>query len=509
MRKFRPHHLALAAILLVALLFRVWALGARPMHADEANQAVKLGELLEQGTYWFDPADHHGPTLYYFARPVAWLFGQFTLAELTETVVRLTPALFGTLIVLLTALLAAPLGRVSFLVAPAFVAVAPAAVYYSRYFIQETLLLAFTLGALLCGREWLRSGRVWWALAMGACAGLMFATKALAPLFAVAALVSLAVEHGLRAPPPRRLRGFAWACLALLVTGAVLYSSFGDNPDGVQDALASFVSMFDRATGGASGHEKPWWYYAELLTRRYDMWPDWRPLPFLALATVGYFSSWRSSQPLMRFLVVYTTIIAAVLSFTPYKTPWVVIHLVPPLALFAAEVYELPLRWRRIAPVPLFAIAAISVALLGWSAWFVAFKRPADPRNPFAYVHAAPDVLKVRPLAESVRRDFPADNILVIGSDYWPLPWYLRGLPRVGYYPVPPETIDAPLVFVTADLASTVQERLTGDYTMSYLGLRPNVILVAFARSGGSDPQAASDPSGKASTAPTSDVSSQ
>ena len=75
--------LPLALIALAAFWLRTSDLARRPMHADEANQAVKTGELLESGTYAFDPKDHHGPTLYYAALPIAWIRGQHSLAELT------------------------------------------------------------------------------------------------------------------------------------------------------------------------------------------------------------------------------------------------------------------------------------------------------------------------------------------------------------------------------------------------------------------------------------------
>src|SRR5581483_6674407 len=127
------------------------------MHADEANQAVKTGELLEHGRYAFDPRDHHGPTLYYAALPIAWLRGERTLAALDEATLRLVPALFGTAAVLLIGFLvgrgAAPWLA---LAAAAFVAVSPPAVYYSRDFIQETLLVTFTLAALASAQAWWR-----------------------------------------------------------------------------------------------------------------------------------------------------------------------------------------------------------------------------------------------------------------------------------------------------------------------------------------------------------------
>ncbi len=74
-----------------ALLFRFVRLDVRPMHHDEANQAVKFGALLEKGEYTYDKTDHHGPTLYYAALVAAYARGQATLAELDETTLRLVP----------------------------------------------------------------------------------------------------------------------------------------------------------------------------------------------------------------------------------------------------------------------------------------------------------------------------------------------------------------------------------------------------------------------------------
>lgn len=104
------HGLLFGVVLLAAAWLRVHDLGVRPMHADEANQAVKLGRMLEGRGYRFDPTEHHGPTLYYFALVPAWLRGQVSLAELTETTVRLTPAFFGAVSVALLWLLLRPLG---------------------------------------------------------------------------------------------------------------------------------------------------------------------------------------------------------------------------------------------------------------------------------------------------------------------------------------------------------------------------------------------------------------
>ena len=80
--------LPLAALIAAALWLRGHDLARRPMHADEANQAVKTGELLDAGRYVYDPRDHHGPTLYYAAVFTARLRGETSLATLSETTVR-------------------------------------------------------------------------------------------------------------------------------------------------------------------------------------------------------------------------------------------------------------------------------------------------------------------------------------------------------------------------------------------------------------------------------------
>jgi len=552
--------LPLALVALLALWLRTHDLAARPLHADEANQAVKTGELLESGRYAFDPRDHHGPTLYYAALPIAWLRGQRTLAALDETTVRLVPALAGTLAVVLLGLLAAPLGRFPSLAAAAFLALSPPAVYYARYFVQETLLLAFTLGACLCVQRWWSGRRVRWALAAGVAVGLMQATKASAPLFLFAAALACAIALrrprraiALVAPDPasavqpaprpaaRLARHFALGIAMAVFVAALFYSSFGTHPAGLRDAIATYFQAAQRLEG-ATGHEKPWSYYACLLT----WWPAgglvFQQLAFVATALAGLalallpsralrFSAARSSsQPststpppasasispapvssspihasptepsssrprhlqstppsaqrhlindtlplLFRWAAVYTVLVAAALSLTPYKTPWHVIHLVPGLALLAAgALAAIPRRGIGVL------LAAAILAQLAAQTRLAVFQRPADPRNPYAYVHSSPDVLKFRPLADAALARSPGGVIRVIGEEYWPLPWYFRGVSRVGYWSTPPDDCDGALVIASSTQAGAVRARLHGAYRESLLGLRPGFLCVVF-----------------------------
>ena len=132
-----------------ALILRVPRLGLRPMHHDEANQAVKFGALLEKGEYRYDRHDHHGPSLYYLTLPFAWASGARTLAQVDEPMLRAVPLAFGAALLLLLLLVRRDMGGHGMLWAGFLLAVSPAFVFYSRFYIQEMVFLFFILGLML------------------------------------------------------------------------------------------------------------------------------------------------------------------------------------------------------------------------------------------------------------------------------------------------------------------------------------------------------------------------
>jgi len=468
--------LPLALLTLLAFGLRTYELERRPLHADEANQAVKTGELVEHGRYAFDPRDHHGPTLYYAVLPLAWLRGETTLAALSETTLRLVPALAGTCSVLFLFFLARSLGFGPAFLAAALMAVAPASVYYSRYFIQETLLVSFTLAATLATQRWWQSGRLGWALAAGVALGLMQATKASAPVFVVCALAAAFVVARRRPATPHLSLNLALIFGTALGVAALFYSSFGTHAAGLRDAVATYTFTSARAAGD-SGHEKPWWYYATLFGWVKNGGLIFQQVGFCALAFTGALLAFATRQTLLRATAVYTLLVFLALSLPPYKTPWHVVHLVPGLAVLAAGTLAL-IPWRTLA-----VIATASLLFLQFNqTQLVAFLREADARNPYAYVHSSPDVLKIRALAKAALAARPAGAIRIISEEYWPIPWYLRSFPAgsVGYWSTPPADCDGALIIVSAAQASAVRARLQGDYHESFLGLRPGFLCVVF-----------------------------
>jgi len=481
--------LPLALLAALALWLRTADLGARPMHADEANQAVKAGQLLEDGRYAFDPRDHHGPLLYYTLLPVAWVRGQRTLAALDEATVRLVPALAGTVSVVLLWLLAAPLGRWPALAAAAFLAASPPSVYYSRYFVQETLLVTATLGAMLCAKSWWTTGRTRWAVALGVGLGLMQSTKESAPLFVVGAVLALLAIHlgppgGKPGPvagrsPPKVWRDVALALGSALAVAALFYSSFGANPAGLLDALRTYPEQAARLGSGATGHEKPWWYFLWLFGWQRAGGLVFQQAGFAALAVAGLIAAILRPNPLLRWAAAYSLLILLVHSAVAYKTPWLAIHLVPGFALLAAGALASVDR-EKLPVIAAAVVAAVVSGMLLIQTWRVTRTYAADARNPFAYVHSSPDVRKYRALVEAARGRLPHEPVRVISEEYWPLPWYFRGLDGIGYWARVPEDCDGSLVIASAGLADTVRSRLHGGYDEAFLGLRPGFVCVVF-----------------------------
>src|ERR1035437_8457605 len=182
---------------MLALAVRLPQLGERPMHTDESVNAYLTGGLLAGEKYHYDPQDRHGPALFVLAEPIAKLLGAKNFSELTESQLRLSTVLTGTATVLLFGAGVEMFGFIACLVAALLFAFAPLPVYYSRYFIHETLFVAATLGLILSGWCALQKNSLASAARAGFCAALMLACKETAVIhFFAIAIALLACRFG-------------------------------------------------------------------------------------------------------------------------------------------------------------------------------------------------------------------------------------------------------------------------------------------------------------------------
>ncbi len=508
----------LLAVALGALALRVPRLDVRPMHGDEGNQAVKAGVLLETGVYRYDPRDHHGPSLYYLTLPSMWIAGAHRLADMTEPMIRIVPVLFGVGLALLLLAVGDGLGRAAAVCAAVLTALSPAMVFYSRYYIQETLLVFFTFGAIACGWRCARSRNLLWAIPGGACVGLMHATKETWVLAAAAMAAGLAgaalwqrfidreplCDAAAAAQGGRTRRGARWglaaagiALVAAVVASVTFFSSFFTHARGIAESVLAYGYYVDRA-GGAGLHDKPWHYYLAMLSwsrliTGSGSGPWWSEGLILGLAVVGAVAALArrgvggASAFLLRFLVFYTLALTAAYAAVPYKTPWCVLGLVHGYILLAGVGAAALVRWLRPWPVKALACAVLAVlaAHLGWQAYRASFVYPADQRNPYVYAHTSTDALRLVRRVEDAASVSPdgADTVIkvITPENYWPLPWYLRHFnpDRVGYYHEVPPDPDAPILITSSDpeFQKALDARLRGTYNrQSTFGLRPGVL---------------------------------
>ncbi len=505
-----------------ALAFRLVRLDVRPMHPDEANQAVKFGRLLESGEYRFDPLDHHGPTLYYLTLPAARAAGATTLAGLDERTLRLVPALAGAALLLVFLLFAGGLGREAVLAAAALAAVSPALTYYSRFYIQETLLVLFLAALLGCGWRYARRPSLFWAILAGLAAGLMAATKetslilfgGLAAAFVLLSLLEIArtrlrpvlasgdawVWRDTRTKLPR-----LWHALAFLAAGAavasVFYSSFFGHMGGLADAVRAVGASLTRA-GNPGAHAHPWYYYFQILGySRSAGGPVWSEafLLFLALAggiaALGPDAGRDGSPRFLRFVLFFTLVTAAVYSAIPYKTPWNLLPFYLGLVILAGNGAALLLRVSRFKLVRALVLLLLvpGFADLARQDYRASFARPADPANPYVYAQTSPDFLKLVAAVEKAAAAAPEKRDLLVEvvappDETWPLPWYLRGFGQVGYWTSPEAAAkDVPagraaVVVSSAACADALAAALGEGYDQSFYGLRPEVVLSLFVR---------------------------
>jgi uncharacterized protein (TIGR03663 family) len=505
------------AATILALALRLPRLQQRPMHGDEAVHAIKFGKLLEEGVYTYDPDEYHGPTLNYLTLIPAWLTGAANLTQVSEFTLRIVPVFFGVCLILLLLLVARPLGTGATVYAAVLTAVSPAMVFYSRYYIQEVLLVCFTFGAIASGCRYARNRSMAWALLAGVFLGLMHASKETCVIafgsMVLALLLTLLMQRrdGSLLTALKTVRRSHWAggLAAGAIVSALFHSSFLTNPGGILDSIHTYTTYLGRASGNAL-HLHPWSYYLEMLVYfRYGDGPIWTEALIVLLAVVGLVAAMTkkglssANSPLVRFIAFYTIIMTVVYSAVPYKTPWCLLGFLHGMILLAGVGAVVAVRLvPNVLPrlIVLFLLFDTSVHLT-WEACRASYTFDADSRNPYVYAHPTAEVFTiVRAIEEYAGahedgRNMPIE-VICPGDDYWPLPWYLRAFTRVRWSnQVVDDTDSAPLIIASPEVEGALTNKL---YTLTplekrqmylflfdkpyYVWLRPEVKLFGFVR---------------------------
>ena len=560
--------LASLSILLVAAVLRFYDLDLVPLHHDEGVNGNFLVRLVRDGFYHYDPANYHGPTLYYFAAILPWLlrflFGPHAQNTygLTTTAIRFVPALFGLATIGLVFTLRRYLGTIATLTAAGLLAISPGAVYLSRYFIHETLFVFFTLAIVVAALKYFESARPTYLILGAVSAGLLFATKETAIISAVVLVLALVLTRvyftvwnksinfgGSTRKQKRREPGgregefsnflervgestslMVWILAAIavfIVVNVLFYSSFFTNyPQGVRDAIKTF--QFWSKTG-KEAHVHPFITYV--------WWLFLQESPLLFLGAIGaILAVLKPAKSLALFAALWAFGLIAAYSLIAYKTPWLAINFIVPLALCSGVtiewLYQELGRWElskrtRIAVLtavllvaigPLPGLARIINKVVSTNPWsgLVSALAEVEPHwktfipgyqtidlnffnydnddgyYVYVYAHTRRDLLK---LVDEINRIAQRTHqggqtgVTIVSPDYWPLPWYLRDYTRVGYHGNIVVT-NEPIIIASQGQEAEVEATYGNRYQKVHSGLnatgsfalRPGVDLLLYTR---------------------------
>ncbi|GMW00585.1 MAG: hypothetical protein AMXMBFR84_17220 [Candidatus Hydrogenedentota bacterium] len=500
-------------MVVVAAAFRLVDLNGKPMHGDEANQAYKAGVLYDTGVYEYDPHEHHGPTLYFGTLPFLKYAGNSSVDADAQTY-RVLPALFGIGLVAILVLLKDAIGPWPAVWSAALTAMSPALTYYSRYYIQEVLLVFFTLMALASAWRYCHRPNWGWAVLTGVAVGLMHATKetcllSFAAMAGGAAMTwvwgravrsrgqSEQTRQGDERRPPLALSHVTAAGLAAVLVSVLLFTSFFTHARGPLDSVLTYATYLNRAGGEGSAalHDKPWYYYLQLLafTKRAPG-PWWSEGLILTLAVTGSVATLckRGDYPALKFqrlLVFYTILLTAAYCLIAYKTPWSMLSFYHGMILLAGigAATLAGLFKHRMAQAIVVLFIGSGVVQLGAQNYRASFEYAADVRNPYVYAHTSTAFMRLpqRMLdLAAVHSNGTRMRILVIAAnnDYWPLPWYLRAFENTGYFGEMPQALDADVIIASPPFNVDIGRMAGDEYQSEVHGLRPKVLLQVFIR---------------------------
>lgn len=478
---------------IIASLIRFWDLGLRPFHSDEGVNSFFLLNLFNRNYYHYDPANYHGPFLYYIGLIPFYIFG------LSDFSFRFMPALFGVMVVALLYPLKRRLGKMGLLTSGLLIAFSPAISFFSRDTIHEIYLVFFSLAVVVSFflySETRKSKYIYFgaasiafiitiketyivtfavyalSLALAYCYEMVFLSKDtrfqyLKDVFATFAIDSRKNKYAI---------GISVG-IFLLIT-FLFYSSFFTYYGGIKGILTT-LKIWSKTGTHTGGHAKPFLYYFKLLYKF--------ELPMMALGIAGFYYSFRRGNKLTVFIASWAILIYVAYSFIPYKTPWLVLNILLPLSviggIFVNNVFTVVEKnWH-------YAIFySIYVCIFGFSCYqsiMLNFINYDDERYELVYVQTKRDIYNLLDRLESLSKKCGETmTINIVSREYWPLPWYLREYKNAKFWGSVVDNPNAPVIIVDKNGETELRKKLKGDYKKERFVLRPGIWLIAYIQQG-------------------------
>ncbi|MGI8913974.1 MAG: flippase activity-associated protein Agl23 [Chloroflexota bacterium] len=445
---------AYAALIVLALVLRLVALGDKPFHHDESQDAYFSWIFYSGGGYKYDPL-LHGPLRFYLISLMYLLFG------VSNFTARLAPALMGTALVALPFFLRRQLGSLAAFSAAVFLCLCPSYLYFSRFTREDIYFACLTLALMVSVFRFLARPRPWQpALILGLLAA-SFATKETTFITLFIAGTFFLLTIGWQAGAARRsgmdvgetpviaavrsvgLDAWLWGFASFVAVFTLLFTTFFTNPQGLQDGIVKSIQYWLAQQPVGRGDE-PWFYYLVLLPA-YE-WPE------ILAGAVGLVVVLRRPTLLGCFLIWSFVLSMGIYSWAGEKMPWLLIHPLLPLLMLAGLGVQVLWQGRYyLAGKVGLAIGVLGAVHMLHATTALSFGHPADPAEFLVYTQSATAVPQVSQQVMAIdRRVFDAsgehlkvDIDTTEGVD-WPWAWYLRDLHTSSFVDMGPKSAYTP-----------------------------------------------------------------
>jgi len=493
---------AALVILLVAAILRLYQLTDKVFHHDEGVNGNFMVSLFRTGYYHYDPANYHGPTLYYAALLISSIASIFVgKSGLNDFTVRLVTVIFGMGVVWLLLCMKKWLGGFGALAAAALAAVSAGFVFFSRYFIHEILFVFFTLGVLVALLKFSETRRPRYAVLAAASLAFLGTTKETWIITGGVWVIALpctwlwmklrgrdsnrfwSIENNTAAITPQAEGVTPWSTrrLAMVAAGVfagiwvIFYSSFFTNfPQGVIDSVKTYT-IWTKTSSASNVYD--WTKYFDWLGRA--------ELPILLLGACGIVTALALARSRFAVFTAFWAMgIFAAYSLIPYKTPWLALSIILPFVIISGYFLEQLVRRRSLRVVAYIALALAAIVETS-QAIEISFLRYDDTSETYSYAHTNRDFLNLIHEIEKIAAGNPAGKeigITVMSPEYWPMPWYLRDYTHTGFWGhVVPTT--EPIIIALQTQKAELEEKFGDKYRLiGEYDLRPGNRLSLYLR---------------------------
>lgn len=458
----------------IAVALRFVFLGWKPPHFDESINGWFVMQVWDKGFYNYDPNNFHGPLYFYYLQLFELLFGR------SVEVMRVATGLLSLGCIFLVLSHRRFVGNIAYWAA-IFIAISPAFVFYSRYAIHESLFIFAQILFSLGFWSW-REQRNWIAYAQMVVAVLILATTKetffiFIGTWAIALGVLKIVQKVLKQPADKssklplsktEIYRMIQVSVAALVVLFALFTNLFSEPRAFREFFDAFA-IWSKTGSGKSGHEKPFLYWI-FLQARYE-WPILLALAVTPLATL------LRGAPQLRILALFGFGTWLAYSIIPYKTPWLIMGFLWPLAFVLGWAIEkVRARFPSKVLLVVIALAVVSPIVQTMRLNFVEY---TNEKEPYVYVQSTKDIKVLMDLVDAQIGRSPSDfnmRFEIMTDEGWPFPWIFGRFPNLHFMPIasfdPERLRTADVILYDAKNSVAIEARLQHKFYRLPLQLR-------------------------------------